>query len=186
MKCTKFNTLPCSLKRMAAKLCTVYLTPTKYCRAMADDQQEVRTPPTPGSLEQSADTINDMVQNIRELLYKDKNTALVKAVELLVLNIQQRQVIIMLKQTLQEAIVQTEQMLKDLHEQPVMESLLSNIETQNQSTRKQLGDKVESIRMHMKSNEVLRKQLKKELMGFRTGIDDIKRNVHEKEEIGKK
>ncbi|XP_035902025.1 putative leucine-rich repeat-containing protein DDB_G0290503 [Anopheles stephensi] len=150
---------------------------------MADDQQQEQTP-TPPASEQSA-TTNEMVQIVRELLYKDKNTALVKAVELLVLNIQQRQVIFMLKQTLQEAVVQTDQMLKDLHDQPVMESLLSNIETQNQSTRKQLGDKVDSIRMHMKSNEVLRKQLKKELMGFRSGIDDIKRHMHEKEEIGK-
>ncbi|XP_050079422.1 tropomyosin alpha-1 chain-like [Anopheles maculipalpis] len=150
---------------------------------MADDQQEDPTSP-PMTLEKSA-TSNDMVEIVRELLYKNKNTALVKAVELLVLNIQQRQVIIMLNQTLQEAIVQTDQMLKDLHDQPVMESMLNNIKSQNQSTRKQLGDKVESIRMHMKSNEVLRKQLKKEIMCFRSGIEDIKRNMHDKEETGK-
>uniref|UniRef100_A0A182RRR3 Uncharacterized protein n=1 Tax=Anopheles funestus TaxID=62324 RepID=A0A182RRR3_ANOFN len=150
---------------------------------MADDQQEEQIQ-TPVSLEHSG-TNNDMVQCVRELMYKDKSTVMVKVVDLLVLNLQQQQVIMVLKQTLQEASQQKEQMLKDLHDQPMMESLMSNIEAQNHSTRKQLGDKAESINMHMKSNEVLRKQLKKEIIYFRTGIDEAKRQIHEKEETGK-
>uniref|UniRef100_A0A182MNB5 Uncharacterized protein n=1 Tax=Anopheles culicifacies TaxID=139723 RepID=A0A182MNB5_9DIPT len=156
---------------------------------MADEQQEEQSqsqsqsqpPITP---EQSV-TNNDMVQSVQELMCKDKSTVLVKAAQLLIANLQQQQVLLVLNQTLQEAIEQKEQMLKDLHDQPVMESLMNNIEAQNHSTRKQLSDKVESINLHMKSSEVLRKQLKKEIMNLRSYIDDAKRQMHEKEETGK-
>uniref|UniRef100_A0A182QZ85 Uncharacterized protein n=1 Tax=Anopheles farauti TaxID=69004 RepID=A0A182QZ85_9DIPT len=70
---------------------------------------------------------NETVQNILELLYQDKSTVMVKAIDLLVRNVQQQQQITFLNQTIGEAVQQQEQMLIDLHDQPVIESFMANL-----------------------------------------------------------
>uniref|UniRef100_A0A182P3Z8 Uncharacterized protein n=1 Tax=Anopheles epiroticus TaxID=199890 RepID=A0A182P3Z8_9DIPT len=154
---------------------------------MADDGvQQSCASPVPGIAKQLAGTMyNETVQNIRELMYKDKSVVMVKAVELLVLNQHQQQEMFLLKQTMHEALGQTEQMRKDVYDQPVIESFMSNIDAQNSSTRKQLQEKLDSITVHITRNEGLRKKLKKELAGFQFIIDELRKNVQEKEETAK-
>ncbi|XP_041766101.1 paramyosin-like [Anopheles merus] len=149
---------------------------------MSDSQQ---SPSADAGKQAGGGTYNDILENIRELIYKDKSTIMVKAVELQVRNVHQDQEIKLLMQTLQDAIQQKEQMNKDVHDQPVIESFMANIEAQNSATRKQLQEKVESINVHIKSSEMLRKQLKKESVTLRFAIDDLRRRIDEKEEEGK-
>uniref|UniRef100_A0A182JWT3 Uncharacterized protein n=1 Tax=Anopheles christyi TaxID=43041 RepID=A0A182JWT3_9DIPT len=151
---------------------------------MADGQQSQ----TPDSIQQDAGTpspYNETLQNIQELMYKDKSTVMVKAVELLVMNKHQQQEITLLKQAMQDVLVQKEQMRKDVHDQQMIESFMNNIESQNNSTRKQLQGKLETINVHIKSAEILRKQLKKQIGGIRCTIDDLRRRINDKEEEGK-
>lgn len=91
---------------------------------MSDSQQ---SPSANDEKQAGGGTYNDILENIRELIYKDKSTIMVKAVELQVRNVHQDQEIKLLMQTLQDAIQQKEQMKKDVHDQPVIESFMANM-----------------------------------------------------------
>uniref|UniRef100_A0A182NCH6 Uncharacterized protein n=1 Tax=Anopheles dirus TaxID=7168 RepID=A0A182NCH6_9DIPT len=148
------------------------------------DGAEIDQSQTSRALSVQPDT-NDAVQNVQDLLYQDKCTVIVKAVDLLVRNVQQQQQIAFLNQTIGEAVEQQELMLKDLHDRPVIESFMTNLEAQNLATRKHIQDKAEAINTHIKSNELLRKQLRKEIGGLRSCTNDIKVRANEIEETGK-
>lgn len=137
----------------------------------------------PAGPSKGADSVS--VQSITQLMYKDKGTIMLKAVELIINVLQQKEQIAFLQRTIGVEKEQKEQMQRELHDQQSIGSLMGKLESQKQTISRNLGVKADFINAQIKSNQVVSRQVQKEITIFSNNLNDFRSLISNAEERGK-
>uniref|UniRef100_A0A182NCH5 Uncharacterized protein n=1 Tax=Anopheles dirus TaxID=7168 RepID=A0A182NCH5_9DIPT len=116
-----------------------------------------------------------MMAHIQDMTQQSKVQVLLNVVELNVKHVQQRQQIAMLQTSIRKVMEDRVQTKKDLIVQHNFKKSVDIVEEQKQSATVRLRERLESVNAHIKSNEVLRLQLRDDDVRVRSGMEDVKR-----------